>query len=72
MEKNKVQSIMILFVYAVIAVAFFYGNGFKITGMAIETSPNKLNFISLVISAFILVAFGLLIIYSKKKIHQKK
>jgi hypothetical protein len=70
--ENKIQSIMIIFVYAVIAFAFFYANGFETTGRAIKTSPDKLSFISLVISAFILVAFGLLIIYSKRKIYRKK
>ena len=72
METNKIQSFMILFVYAVIAVAFFYVNGFEITGRAIQTSTNKLSFISLVMSVFILVAFGFLIIYSKRKIYRKK
>ncbi|MDI6826477.1 MAG: hypothetical protein QMD36_04805 [Candidatus Aenigmarchaeota archaeon] len=77
MKTNKVQPIMITFVYIVLAIAFFYVYGFnfkrfKITGRITEIHVQKLSFISLVISAFLLVAFGLLIIYSKKRIYRRK
>ena len=78
MEKYKVQSLTIVFVYVIIGIAFFYINGFKfnvnefkLTGRAIGIS-NKLTLVNLVVSALILVALGLLIIYNKRKTHRKK
>jgi hypothetical protein len=67
---------MIFFVYLVIGIAFFhvYGFGFKrfrITGEIIRPHFQKLSSISLVVSVFILIAFGFLIIYSSKKIGRK-
>jgi UPF0716 family protein affecting phage T7 exclusion len=65
---NKVQTITIIFVYAVVGVAFFYVNGIETTGRTIETIPypQKLNNTILVTSGIIVVAIGLLIFYGRK------
>jgi hypothetical protein len=65
---NKVQATTIIFVYVVIGIAFFYVNGLEITGRAVETIPYpaKLNNTILIMSAVVVVVFGLLIFYGRK------
>jgi len=69
---NKVQTMMILFVYVVIGVAFFYINGIETTGKVIETipQPQKLNNTVLTTSAIIVIAVGLLIVYGLRRFNQ--
>ncbi len=67
---DKIQTTTIVFVYAIILIAFFYINGIKTTGRTIETVTYsyKWDTTILISSAIVVIAIGFLIFRGRKQV----